>query len=106
MDVETPVGGRGKTKGFSLEKRKTFHKGTLTEPYLGGLCTLHWNIGLGRPGTSPKRLMTSSSFMDILGDIHGSLARVAGWRSPRRDNVFLEEAAFSLERDNVTLEGA
>jgi hypothetical protein len=55
---------------------------------------------------SPKRLMTSSNFMDFLGDSHGSLARVAGWRSPRRDNVFLQEATFALESDNVTLEGA
>jgi hypothetical protein len=50
--------------------------------------------------------MTSYNFMDVLGDSHGSLARVAGWRSPRRANVLLQEAAFALERANVTLEGA
>jgi hypothetical protein len=50
--------------------------------------------------------MTSSSFMDILGDSHGSLARVVGWRSPRRAKVLLQEVAFALERANVTLEGA
>ena len=49
--------------------------------------------------------MTPSSFMDVLGDSHGSLARVEGWISPRRANVLLQEATFSLERANVTLEG-
>jgi hypothetical protein len=50
--------------------------------------------------------MTSSSFMDVLGDSRGSLARVAGWRSPMRANVLLQEAAFALKRANVTLKGA
>jgi hypothetical protein len=67
MDVETPAGGRDRTEGFAPEKRRTFHRGTLAEPYLGGLCPLHWNVGLGRPRTSPRRPMTSSSFMDVLG---------------------------------------
>jgi hypothetical protein len=106
MDVETPTGGRDKTEGFASEKRRTFHRGTLTEPYLGGLYPLRWNVGLGRHRTSPRRLMMSSSFMDVLGDSHGSLARIAGWRSLRRANILLQEAAFSLERANVTLEGA
>jgi hypothetical protein len=44
--------------------------------------------------------------MDVLADRKGSLALMAGWRIPRRANVFPQEAAFSLERDNVTLEGA
>ena len=100
MDAETLAGGRDRTEGFSPEKRRMFHRGTLAEPYLGGLCPLHWNVGLGRPRTSPRRLMMSSNFMDNLGDNHGSLACVAVWRSPRRANVFLQEAAFSLERDN------
>jgi hypothetical protein len=106
MDVKTPAGGRDRTEGFAPKKRRMFHRGTQAEPYLGGLCPLHWNVGLGRPRTSPRRLMTSSNFMDVLGDSHGSLAHVAGWRSPRRANVLLQEAAFSLERANVTLEGA
>jgi hypothetical protein len=67
MDVETPAGGRDMTGGFAPKKRRTFHRGTLAEPYLGGLCPLHWNVGLGRPKMSPRRLMTSSNFMDILG---------------------------------------
>jgi hypothetical protein len=67
MDVETPAGGRDRTEGFAPEKRRTFHRGTLVEPYLGGLCPLHWNVGLGRPRTSPRRPMTSSNLMDVLG---------------------------------------
>jgi hypothetical protein len=67
MDAETLAGGRDRTKGFALEKRRTFHKGTLAEPYLGGLCPLHWNVGLGRPMTSPSMPMTSSNIKDVLG---------------------------------------
>jgi hypothetical protein len=66
MDVETLVGGRDRTERFAPEKR-TFHRGTLEEPYLGGLCPLHWNVGLGRLRTSPRMPMTSSNFMDVLG---------------------------------------
>jgi hypothetical protein len=33
------------------------------------------------------------------------LARVAASRGPRRANVLLQEATFSLERANVTLKG-
>jgi hypothetical protein len=66
MDADTPAGVRDRTKGFSLEKRRMFHRGTLAEPYLGGLCPLHWNVGLGRPRMSPRRPMTSSGFMDVL----------------------------------------
>jgi hypothetical protein len=67
MDVETPTGGRDRTEGFAPEKRRTFHRGSLAEPYLGGLCPLHWDVGLGRPMTSPRMPMTSSSIMDVLG---------------------------------------
>jgi hypothetical protein len=67
MDVETPAGGRDRTEGFAPEKRRTFHRGTLAEPYLGGLCPLHWNVGLGRPMTSPRMPMTSSNIVDVLG---------------------------------------
>jgi hypothetical protein len=89
MNVETPAGGRDRIEGFAPEKRRMFHKSTLAEPYLGGLCPLHWNVGLGRPRTSPRMPMTSSSFMDVLGGSYGSVARVAAWRSPRRANVLL-----------------
>jgi len=67
MDVYTPARGRDKTEGFAPEMRRTFHRGTLAEPYLGGLFPLHWSIGVGRPETSPMRPMTSSNFMDVLG---------------------------------------
>jgi hypothetical protein len=106
MDVETPAGGRDRTEGFAPEKRRTFHRGTLAEPYLGGLCPLHWNVGLGRPMTSPRMPMTSSNIVDVLGGSCGSLARVAAWRGPRRANVLLQEANVALKRANVTLERA
>jgi hypothetical protein len=67
MDVYTPTKGRDKTEGFAPEKRRMFQRGTLIEPYLGGFFPLHWNVGLGRPETSPMRLMMSSNFMDVLG---------------------------------------
>jgi hypothetical protein len=60
MDVETPAGGRDKTEEFAPEKRRTFHRGTLAEPYPGGLCPLHWDVCLGMPMTSPRMPMTSS----------------------------------------------
>ena len=44
--------------------------------------------------------------MDVLADGQVNLACVAARRSPRRDNVLLLEAAFSLEGVNVTLRGA
>jgi hypothetical protein len=59
MDCETPIRGKYKMKGFSLEKRRKFHRGNQVEPYLGCLCPLHWDVGLGSP-------MTSSNVMDIL----------------------------------------
>jgi hypothetical protein len=37
--------------------------------------------------------------------VEACLACVAASRGPRRANVFLQEATFSLERDNVTLKG-
>jgi hypothetical protein len=48
--------------------------------------------------------MTSPNSMDVLGGTLAVLARVAAWRSPRRANVLLQEAAFSLKGANVTLE--
>jgi hypothetical protein len=67
MDVETPTGGRDRTEGFASEKRRTFHRGTLAEPYLGGIIPLHRIAGLGRPMTSPNIPMMSSNIMDVLG---------------------------------------
>jgi hypothetical protein len=76
MDAETLAGGRDRTKGFAPEKRRTFHRGTLAEPYLGGLCPLHWNVGPGRP-------MTSSSIMDVLGDNYGSFVMCGRVERPK-----------------------
>ena len=42
--------------------------------------------------------------MSVLAYGQGSLARVAAWRSPRRANVLLQEAAIALKGANVTLE--
>jgi hypothetical protein len=44
---------RVETGQRGLDKRRTFHRGSLVEPYLGGLCPLHWDVGLGRPMMSP-----------------------------------------------------
>jgi hypothetical protein len=82
MDVETPAGGRDRTEGFAPEKR-TFHRGTLAEPYLGGLCPLHWNFGLGRPMTSPRIPMTSSSIVDVLGGSYGSCGTCGSLERPK-----------------------
>jgi hypothetical protein len=60
MDVETPAGGTDRTEGFAPERRRTSCRGTLAELDLGGLCPFQWNVGLGRPRTSPRRFMTSS----------------------------------------------
>jgi hypothetical protein len=42
-------------------------RGILAEPYPGGLCHFHQNVGLGSPMTSPRTLMTSSNAMELLG---------------------------------------
>jgi hypothetical protein len=80
-------------------------RGTLAELDLGGLCLLHWNVDPRRPRTSPMMIMTSSSLVDAWEADLAVLARVAGWRSPRRANVLLQEAAFALKGANVTLRG-
>jgi hypothetical protein len=67
MDVETPTRDKDRTKGLALGKRRTFYRGSLAEPYLEGLCPLHWNVGLGRPMTSPRMAMMSSNIVDVLG---------------------------------------
>jgi hypothetical protein len=83
MDVETPTRGKDRTEGFAPEKRRTFHKGTLTEPYLGGLCPLHGNVGLGRPMTSPSMTITSSNIVDVLGDSYGSSGTCGSLEKPK-----------------------
>jgi hypothetical protein len=53
--------------------------------------------------TSPKNPMTSPNIMDVLAGRYGRIGTF-GSRSPRRANVLLQEAAFSLEGANVALE--
>jgi hypothetical protein len=65
MDVETPAGG--KTEGLHQRGGGRSTRGSLAEPYPGGLCPFHQDVGLGRPMTSPRTLMTSSSAMEVLG---------------------------------------
>jgi hypothetical protein len=60
-----------------------FHKGTLTEPCLGGLSPLHRNVGLGRPMTSPRMPMTSPNNMDVLGGNYGSFGMCGSLEKPK-----------------------
>jgi hypothetical protein len=48
-------------------------------------------------------IMTSSS---LWMSWEAVLARVAGWRNPRRANILLQDAASALEGANVSLKGA
>jgi hypothetical protein len=83
MDVETPAGGRDRTEGFAQERRRTSCRGTPTELDLGGLCPFQWNVGLGRPRTSPLMTMTSPSSMDALGDSWGSFGTCGRLEKPK-----------------------
>jgi hypothetical protein len=83
MDVETPAGGRDRTEGFAQERRRTSCRGTPTELDLGGLCPFQWNVGLGRPRTSPFMTMTSPSSMDALGDNWGSFGTCGRLEKPK-----------------------
>jgi hypothetical protein len=107
VDVETPSGGQRQDRDGSgalhQRRRGRSTRGTLAELDLGGLTLFQWNVGLGRPGTSPLMTMTSSSLLDVLG---GRQACVAGWRSPRRVNVLLQDAPFALKGANVSFGGA
>jgi hypothetical protein len=40
---------------------------SLAEPYPGGLCHFHQDVGLGSPMMSPMTLMMSSNSMEVLG---------------------------------------
>jgi hypothetical protein len=82
MDAETPAGGRDWTEGFAQERR-TSCRGTLAELDLGGLCPLHWNVGPGRPRTSPMMLMMSSIFVDVLGGRFGSVGTCGRLEKPK-----------------------
>ena len=107
MDVETPAGGKDNTEGFASEKRRTFHRGTLAEPYPWGLFPhplRHW------PWKAHDVTQVAHDVIQHYGRfgeaVMAVVARVKAWRGPRRANVLLQEANVSLKRDNVTLERA
>jgi hypothetical protein len=83
MDVETPIGGRDRTKGFSHERRRMSCRGTPKELDLGGLFPFQWNIGLGRPGTSPMRSMTSSLLHGRFGIWRGQFGMCGSLENPK-----------------------
>jgi hypothetical protein len=86
MDVETPPWGRDETKMdrcLAQEKKRTLTRGTLTELDLGGFSLFQWNIGLGRPRTSPIIDMMSSNSMDILGGRLGSIGTCGRLDKPK-----------------------
>jgi hypothetical protein len=60
MDVETPAGGRDRSEGLHRRRGGRSTRGSLAEPYTGGLCLFHQDVVLGRP-------MMSSSTMEVLG---------------------------------------
>jgi hypothetical protein len=87
VDVETPSGGRDKIEmdqGLCTgEEEDSSTGGTPTQLDLGGLSPFQWNIGLGRPGTSPLMTMTSSSLLDVLGGRLGSSGTCGRLEKPK-----------------------
>ena len=71
----------------------------MAELDLGGLALFNGTLALEGLG----RHLAAWTFWETTGAV---LARVAGWRSPRRANILLQDVAFALERANVTLKGA
>jgi hypothetical protein len=56
MDVETPAGGRDRSKDCTRERGGCSTRGNPTGLDLGGLCPFHHDVGLGRPMTSTNAL--------------------------------------------------
>ena len=83
MDAETPIGGTDRTEGFALERKKTSCRGTLAELNLEGLCPFQWNVGLGRPRTSPRRFMTSYFLHECFGRCTGQLGTRGSLEKPK-----------------------
>jgi hypothetical protein len=72
MDAETPAGGRDRSEGLHQGRGGRSTRGSLADLYPGGLCPFHQDVGLGRPMTSPRTLMTSSNFVEVLGGSCGT----------------------------------
>ena len=83
MDVETLAGGRDRKEGFAQERRRTSCRGTLAELDLGGLCPFQWNVGLGRPRTSPRRFMMSSFPHERFGRWTGQFGTCGSLEKPK-----------------------
>jgi hypothetical protein len=87
VDVETPSGGRDRTRDGSgalhQRRRGRSTRGTLAELDLGGLALFQWNVGLGRPRTSPMMTMMSSSLLDVLGGRLGSIGTCGMLEKPK-----------------------
>jgi hypothetical protein len=70
-------------RGFARRRGGCSTRGTLAELDLGGLALFQWNVGLGRPRTSPMMIMTSSSLMDVLGGRFGSVGTCGNLEKPK-----------------------
>jgi hypothetical protein len=69
MDVETPAGGRDRTEGFAPEKRRTFHRGTLSRALPRGVVPSPLECWPWKAMTSPK---TSYDVIHHCGVLGGS----------------------------------
>jgi hypothetical protein len=58
-------------------------RGTPTELDLGGFALFQWNVGLGRPRTSPIIAMMSSSSMDALRGRLGNIGTCGKLEKPK-----------------------
>jgi hypothetical protein len=67
MDVETLAGSRDRSEDCTKERGGCFTRGSLAGLDPGGLCPFHHDVGLGRPMTSPRSPMTSSSVLGCFG---------------------------------------
>jgi hypothetical protein len=74
MDVETPAGGKDRSKDFTRERGGFFTRGSLAGLDPGGLCPFHHDVGLGRPMTSSR----SSRVLDVLEAVVCQVAHVVG----------------------------
>jgi hypothetical protein len=87
MDFETPSRDRDRIEMDQgvLHRRRggSSTRGTLVELDLGGLCPLHWSIGLGRARTPPLMIMTSSNLVDALGGKFGNIGTCGGLEKPK-----------------------